>query len=74
MKALKLIHLNKADDEITLTYTIAALETAKEGQVEVYINDQPAKGFRQIKYDHIATQTWFPSAKMKVVSIKYQNT
>ena len=61
--------LNKADDEITLTYTIAALETAKEGQIEVMLNDQPAKGFRQIKYDHISTQTWFPSAKMKVVPL-----
>ena len=52
-----------------MTYTISALETAKEGQVEVMLNDQPAKGFRQIKYDHIATQTWFPSAKMKVVPL-----
>ena len=65
----KTFQLNKADDEITLTYTIAALETAKEGQIEVMLNDQPAKGFRQIKYDHIATQTWFPSAKMKVVPL-----
>ena len=40
--------LNKADDEITLTYTIAALETAKEGQVEVMLNDHLPKGLGKL--------------------------
>ena len=61
--------LNNGDQQF-LEYEIFPENNAIPGTLKVEINNQEAFAINTIDYDHIAHQTWFPKAKLKLAYFK----
>jgi hypothetical protein len=83
--AIANINLPKKGDEQIVTFTIKpsviSSEVEKRSREESTINFtaeidgiEYSKGIKEIKYDHIPVQTWFPEAEAKLVKVDVKKT
>ena len=83
--AIANINLPKKGDEQIVTFTIKSSvissEVEKRSREESTINFtaeidgiEYTKGIKEIKYDHISVQTWFPEAEAKLVKVDVKKT
>ena len=58
--------LPKKDQQIILKYKISPLKEAKNGSLEIKLNNEDAFAFKTISYDHIKEQIWFPKSSLRL--------
>lgn len=63
----------EGQDTHTETIEITNVAAEKEAQLSFTINGKKLKGIREITYDHIPRQTWFPDAETKLNPITLTN-
>jgi LmbE family N-acetylglucosaminyl deacetylase len=64
--------LEKKGDERIYSFWVKAPATASEGSFKASVTVEGieyTKGIREIKYDHIPVQTWFPEAEAKLIRL-----
>ena len=69
---IKEVILKKKGEEKTYTFYVTAPSTESEGMMKVTATVdgiEYSKGIKEIKYDHIPIQTWFPDAEAKLVKL-----
>ena len=69
---IKDVILKKKGEEKTVTFYVTAPSSQSEGMLNVIATVdgiEYSKGIKEIKYDHIPIQTWFPDAEAKLVKL-----
>lgn len=67
------LSFQRSGQQIPVSFEVSPPKTANQGEVKVLFDGQPLRSLKEIEYDHIRPQTFFPRAEAKLVKMQLQS-